>query len=748
MGLFARRRRDGQEATGVPGVEASSGSIAAGGNIVGSVAQHIEHGIVFPPEAFGPIADVPAPARLRNVPKTGLFVGRADALDRLDDAFSTPGDVVVQAVHGLGGIGKSTLAAHWAAHRFTGNPRWWITANRREAVETGLADLAVALQPAFDGLPEGFLVKRATQWLATHDDWLIVLDNVERLDHVRFLLGRVPTGRFLLTTRRATGWSGLATTLRLEVLDETESVDLFTRILNGVNQAEADDVAALCAELGQLPLAVEQAASYCAETGTSPRIYLSMLAQYPAQMFADTVEGGDAERTVARIWRITLDRLTDTPLAGDILRILAWYAPNGIPRTLLDDLAPAPALAKAIGRLIAYSMITDTGGGTLAVHRLVQALARTPDQDDPHRRTADIDQARDQATTRLNSDFPPAFESPQVWPQCRVLIPHVDALAKHAPAERDTDGTAFLLGETGRFLLAAGTIGRATEHLHRALVGCTKLSGEDHPNTLISRNNLAYAYKSAGDLSRALPLYERTLADSVRVLGEDQPATLTFRNNLAGAYESAGDLVRAVPLFERTLADRVRVLGEDHPDTLTTRNDLAGAYRSAGDLVRAVPLYERTLADSVRVLGEDHPNTLTTRNDLARAYRYAGDLRRAVPLFERTLADRVRVLGEDHPDTLTTRNDLAYAFGLAGDLSRSVLLYERTVADSVRVLGEDHPDTLILRHNLAGAYASAGDLRRAVPLYERTLADSVRVLGEEHPTTRALQAHLDAAIPR
>ncbi|MFB6954545.1 tetratricopeptide repeat protein, partial [Streptomyces niveus] len=60
----------------------------------------------------------------------------------------------------------------------------------------------------------------------------------------------------------------------------------------------------------------------------------------------------------------------------------------------------------------------------------------------------------------------------------------------------------------------------------------------------------------------------QTLTDSVRLLGEDHPDTLTSRNNLAGAYQSAGDLARAIPLYEQTLTDSVRVLGEDHPDTL------------------------------------------------------------------------------------------------------------------------------------------------------------------------------------
>ena len=67
----------------------------------------------------------------------------------------------------------------------------------------------------------------------------------------------------------------------------------------------------------------------------------------------------------------------------------------------------------------------------------------------------------------------------------------------------------------------------------------------------------------------------------MRVLGADHPQTLTSRNNLAYAYQSAGRLGEAIPLYEQVLADRTRVLGPDHPDTLTSRNNLAYAYLAA-----------------------------------------------------------------------------------------------------------------------------------------------------------------------
>ncbi|WP_344406665.1 FxSxx-COOH system tetratricopeptide repeat protein [Streptomyces longisporus] len=696
--------------------------------------------VYLPPGAVRPPAEVAAPAGLDNLPvRPRMFVGRTTELDRLDAALAAPGGVVVQAMHGLGGIGKSTLAAHWAATRAHGcTPVRWINASSATSVQEGLVELATALE---SGLPDALspkdLAERALQWLATHSGWLLILDNVNDPSDIAPLLARPTNGRFLITSRLATVWHNVTTTVRLDVLDEAESLDLLTRIATHAGPRDLDGASELCAELGHLPLAVEQAAAYLAQNPLTPRAYLALLDEYPAEMYGDGAVVTPHEHTIAKIWNVTLDRITALqPQAADLLRLLAWYAPDQIPVTILDGLANPPALIKAIGILNAYSMITaDPAAQTLAVHRLVQAVTRTPDPSERHRTPQLVDQALTQATKQLHDALPADWDDPVDWPTWRTLIPHIDALADHSPADTDTHSTAYLFNLTGQFLDGQGQLTRAIGHLRRALAGTVRVLGEDHPNTLACRSTLANAYRSAGDLGQAIPLLEQALADMVRALGENHPDTLSTRHNLACTYRSAGDLRRAIELHERTLTDMVIVLGGYHPYTLTARHNLARTYREAGDLGRAIGLHERTLADRVRVLGEDHPDTLASCHDLALSYREAGDPERAIAMFERTLDDRVRVLGKDHPYTLASRHNLARAYQEAGHLARGIQLLKQTLADMVRALGENHPDTLACRSTLAGAYLRAGDLGQAIPLLEQTLTGRVRALSEDHPDT-------------
>ena len=224
--------------------------------------------------------------------------------------------------------------------------------------------------------------------------------------------------------------------------------------------------------------------------------------------------------------------------------------------------------------------------------------------------------------------------------------------------------------------------------------------------------------------------YEQGVKDQARVLGEDHPDTLTTRHNLAYCYQEAGRLDEAIDLFEQVTKDRIRVLGEDHPDTLWTRCDLAKAYKDAGRIGEAIDLYENLVSDRIRVLGEDHPDTLITRNQLANVYRFAGRLDEAIDLYENLVSDRIRVLGEDHPDTLWTRCDLAKAYKDAGRTDEAITLYKNLLSDCIRSLARrgPYPATLWTRCYVAEAYKDAGRTDEAITQYEKLVPDCIRSL--------------------
>ncbi|MFH8657265.1 NB-ARC domain-containing protein [Streptomyces afghaniensis] len=668
-------------------------SIAAGHGIRqalsgdGSVAMYAEKSFTLPPEAFA-LPDA-APPGLANLPDAAaLFVGRARELALLDQALRSTGGVVVQAVHGLGGIGKSTLAARWAAGRTdVFNPVWWINAETPADLDAGLADLAVALRPALrDVQSRDALRERAVQWLAAHEGWLVVLDNVTSPNDVRPLLARAAGGRFLITTRRATGWHGIAEPLSLDVLQLDEAVELFGRISG---HGEDADVTELCRELGCLPLAVEQAAAYCAEAGIAPGRYRELLGEYPGEVFAQSAEGAEGERTVARIWRMTLDRLSDTPLAGAILRAIAWWAPEGIPRTYLEPLGSPVEVTDAVRRLAAYSMISLHDDGTISVHRLVQAVTRAEEAESAH----------GAAKLLLGS------KTRDMAAELRWLT-HVDALASHVAPEDDEENEVWLFESSGLSYTHLD-VTRAIALHKRALAAAQRVYGPHGEVTLRVRRDLAQSYGVAGDKEREVGLLERNVTDHRRVFGRRDERTFEARTELARALSGAGRLRDGLALAERNAKKAERVLGRDAYAALRAWSARASALADAASkdpdrhAAQACEALERLLPRAVAATGRDSAVCLHLRLHLAWTRRLVGDIAGATAMYAELVESNIRSRGATDRYALTTRTwFVRFLWQAAGDPAHARQVLIPLLADWESVLG-DVPHVRRLRQEFA-----------------------------------------------
>jgi hypothetical protein len=339
-----------------------------------------------------------------NVPyrRNPTFTGReAELLALAHQLGQIRTAAVTQAIQGGGGVGKTALAAEYAwRHRSDFEVVWWVRAEEPAGLVGDYAELAATLGLPEVALPEQQAVVRAVRrWLEAHDGWLLVLDNAEGpqtatgllppLSHLIDLLPQAIAGhgQVLVTTRDAS-WEQETVLVDLDLLTPEEAMQF---LLARAGSGDQLDAARVAEALGFLPLALEQAGAYVAETRIGLATYLERLRRFPALALAKgRPRDRDPADTVASTWQVSLERIQPVAGAVALLEVCAFLAPEEIPRELfaqqpeepdesleLARLAADPfALDAAVAALRRYGLV-KADEQALSLHRLLQQVVRT-----------------------------------------------------------------------------------------------------------------------------------------------------------------------------------------------------------------------------------------------------------------------------------------------------------------------------------------------------------------------------------
>lgn len=650
-------------------------------------------------------------------PRNPGFVGRDDMLGHVRERLRSGGTAVVQALHGMGGVGKTQVAIEYA-HRYAADYDvvWWVSAEEAGLIGEQYAALAVELGLTPPRADTASAVGALRRYLREHSRWLLLLDNAESTTDLRAWLPAGP-GHTLITSRNP-GWGELAARVEIDVLPRPESVALIQVSRSGVGATEADRLAEA---LGDLPLALAQAARFLAETGMPVGCYLSLLETRAEELLDQSPPESHPHSLTAAI-RLATDRLAEVdPAALALVRIGAFLAPEPIPADMLTRpitatgssqprelealttvVASPVAAHRSLGRIGSYGLARVDRG--LQLHRLTQAVLR--DQ-------LALDSAaayRSYAQALLVAADPGNERDPVCWPGWARILPHLlatDPATSSSPDLRDLAcrGAWYLYYRGERH-----PVRDLAEHLHRRW---SEQLGPDDRHTLRAANIRVLLLASVGPYRQASQLAKDTLARCRRVLGDDDPDTLYAAQFLAVCLHEVGAFEQARQLNADTLVRRRRMLGDDHLEVQRTAHYLACDLRELGEVEAARQLHEDCLAYARRVLGDDRPETVLAASELGVDLHALGHVDAARALHEDTLTRARRVLGEDHVWTMHNAKGLVSDLLALGEVEAARRLGEDTLARARRVLGEENHFTIDVANNLAAALYKVGEVESA-----------------------------------
>jgi hypothetical protein len=712
------------------------------------------------------------------------FVGRDDLLEQLRGGLIEPGTTAVlpEALHGMGGVGKSqTVVEYIYRHAAEYDLVWWIPAEHVSLITSSLVELArrfdlpsgtaeVAIPAVLDALRRG---------QPPFSRWLLVFDNAERPEVVSPYF---PASGHIVVTSRNSEWANVARTVEVDVFARDESIELLRRRGGEITEADADRLAEA---LGDLPLAIEQASAWRALTGMPVDEILQLLDQHLPELLGDEFGPAGYRPSVVALWNASLSRLRTEHLAAlQLLQVCAFFGPEPISRDLFTGIRDAPmpeALAqvltdpiklnRAIRELSQYSLAKiDHRNHTIQIHRLIQTVVKSKLT---HTEQTDMSHAVHILLANGNPGHP---ESPQNWPRYAELLSHATN-SNASYCSRPDSWIRRLLMNLVQYLNNRGDFGTAQEFARTTFDLWTVDPGPTHNDTLVMARRYAVSLRRLGRLREAQELNDQTyelvretfgedselalnIADTRtadmryqgqfdkelemqqdlfdrarRVLGEDDPATLKYANNLASCLRLNGKFEQARQIDEETLRRKLYVLGGDHPSTFQSLNAFAMDLRECGEWLRACQVQEDTLRRQREVIGDDHLRTIGAMRNLAVARRMAGQHEGARELSERCVRRYRRRQGDRHVDTITAEMSLSADLRRLDELAESEKIGKQSHELFVATHGSTHPYTLISANNLAITLRLMGEVHDAHILDTDTLTHLRRIFGDDHPFT-------------
>ena len=687
-----------------------------------------------------------------NVPiyRNVNFTGRNSILKKLREDFTSDESASkLIALHGLGGMGKTQIALEYCLRNAKDHPIvWWIRSEEKSNLVSEYASLAEKLDLPVKFLKETEVVDSVKRWLGSNFGWLLVFDNAEKVDDIRYFIPESNSGHILITSRNP-NWGCIAKTIVIHKWETEEAVKF---LIKRTKDNDRNSALELADRLGNLPLALEQAGAYIEGSGRSITDYLVLYGKHNDKLLkrGKPVNYPD---TVATTWEMSFRKLRKESEAGvELLNLLSFLAPDDIPLNIIryagehipDAIAEVASdpidLDDAVRAIRSYSLI-DRTGDSLSIHRLVQEMARDRMDDESKKMWTEI------AVKVVNHSFNFDEDDVDTWQECSKLLPHVHASTENTYIHsKITQISGELLYQTGCFLRARGNFKDALSSLKKALFIKKKVHGENDPEVTKVLRKIGLTLYDLGELNDAKIFVEIALAIDEVILGTEHPDVAKNANTLGIINWANNDLELAQDYLNRALEINKVNYGSDNLEIAKNYNNLGLIMENQHEYKEALLYFNRALSVLESIYGSMHYKVLGVLNNLANIYRQLGNYNEAMIIINKSIKIEKAAFGLYHPSVADTIIKHGLISQDLGNVEEALNLFSEALSINKRIFGSDHPLYAINLTYIGDLKFDLCVYKDALEHYERALLIMNSKYKADHPNVVTLSKKLETVI--
>lgn len=706
-------------------------------------------------------------AKLINLPERNelFFTGREKVLKDLVKLFDT-NKPVKYAVSGLSGMGKTELVLEYC-YLYADKYQFvlWANAEKQEVLDLSYLNISKGLAlPQIQTQDSKEVILAVKAWLATHPNWLLVLDNLESqtinfLNKLDDYLPAQHQGHILITTVANT-LGRFAQTIPLDKMDTKDSVLLLLKRSTQIDSIDATHksnqptyVAAqqIATEMDGLPLAIDQAGAYIQSNSISLESYLTLYKNAKDATKLRKIRGNntDTHLSVSATFSMAFDKVKPkSAIAIQILQTCSLLSPELIPEEIFSKAGSLVAnelrvlvdepliLNEAIEILLGYSLIKrEPNNKTLSIHHLVQAVM--------------LDSMEEEATQSLLKNLskaltylcPNSGEDLKNWPTCQRLLPSALTLSKWVK-DRPLlfENSINLFHQLSIYCQLQGLFDQASNLAFATLEISKTIPSIYNYNSIAIFNNIGEAYRRQDRYAQALDYYNLAL-DAVKQIPqlskEEQLYIAIALGNKGNVYDAQSKYELALEQYELSLSIRKQLLDSPHHQIAQLLSNIGLVYMHKKIYAEALNYFHQSLEQIKQLSGEHSLSVAETIEKIGIVYSDQDKYELALEQYNLALAIKKDILGKDHFYLASTFNNIGIVYARQAKYPEALTHYKLALSISKKTLGNTHSEVANTLNNISTVYRYQKEYEKALKNANLALNIYKQIFGELHVNVAA-----------